>query len=88
MTTLVEDKKGRAMRMRLSGVAYEACRTVPVATLITNNRHMLLLEALRTAFGGSVSNRGHAAYRKLFKTYRGDASMEAYLATMASMLAE
>lgn len=88
MTTLADNKKGGAMRMGLSGVAYEACRTVPVATLITNNEHTLLLEALCTAFGGSESNRGHTAYRKLIKTYRGDASMETYLATMALALAE
>eukprot|EP00170_Pyropia_yezoensis_P005262 contig_21433_g5276 len=87
MTTLADNNKGGAMRMGLSGVAHEACRTVSVSTLITNNGHTLLLDALRAAFGGSESNRGHTAYRKLIKTYRGDASMETYLATMALALA-
>lgn len=88
MTTLADNKKGGAMRMGLSGVAYEACRTVPVALLTTAEGHILLLEALRTAFGGSESNRGFIAYREPNKTYRGHVSMETYLATISLALAD
>lgn len=88
MTTLADNKKGGAMRMALSGVAYEAARTVPVATLITAQGHVVLLAALRTAFGGSDAKRGHSAYRKLKKTYRGNSSMEVYLSAMTLAIAE
>lgn len=87
-TTLADNKKGGVMRMSLSGLAHAAAHTVPVGTLITAEGHKILLDALRTAFGGSKSNRGHMSYRKLKKTYRGDMSMEKYLATMALALAE
>lgn len=88
MTTLPDSKKGGAMRMALSGLAYEAARTVPVATLTTAEGHTKLLQVLRTAFGGSERKRGHASYHKLHKTYRGDTSMEAYLANITLALAE
>lgn len=88
MTTLADNKKGGAMRMALSGVAYEAARTVSVATLITTQGHIVLLAALRTAFGGSDAKRGHSAYRKLKKTYRGSSSMEVYLSAITLALAE
>lgn len=71
MTTLADNKKGGAMRMGLSGVAYEAARTVPVSTLSTATGHVVLLDELRTVLGGSERQRGHASYKKLTKTYRG-----------------
>lgn len=88
MTTLADNKKGGAMRMALSGLAYEAARTMPVATLITAEGHVPLLNALRTAFGGRERKRGHASYRKLNKAYRGDTSMEAYFANITLALTE
>lgn len=69
-------------------MAYEAARTVPVATLMTAEGHVHLLAALRSAFGGSEAKRGHVAYRKLRSLYRGDMSMEAYLPAMALAMAE
>lgn len=60
-TTLADDKNGGARRLVLTGVAYEAARTVAVATLTTTQGHITLFAALRTAFGGSDAKRGHSA---------------------------
>lgn len=88
MTTLADNKKGGAMRVALTGAAYDTARTVPVETLITDQGHVELMKVLRLAFGGSDSKRGHSAYRKLKKTYRGNSSMETYLSAMTLVLAE
>ena len=80
MTTLPDDKKGGAMRMALGGVAKEAARIVPLATLMTASGHDTLLQTLRSAFGGSEFKRGQDAYRHLKTLYRGTRTMEAYLA--------
>jgi len=76
------------MRMVLTGVAAEVARQIPVAALIEDKGHVALLNALRTAFGGSDGQRGHAAYRRLRGLYRGDRSMEVYLADVAVALAD
>ncbi|GAB0491154.1 hypothetical protein MMPV_002403 [Pyropia vietnamensis] len=51
-------------------------------------RITITLPHLRTAFGGSDAKRGHVAYRTLRALYRGDKSMEAYLAAIAMAMAE
>lgn len=70
--------------MTVSGVAYKAARTAPVATL--TKYHFVLLNALRTAFGGSERKRGHASYRSLNKTFRGDSSMDDYISVITRAL--
>jgi len=88
LTTLPTDKQGGAMRMALTGVAAEAARQVSVVDLTTATGHETLLGVLRTSFGGSDGQRGHAAYRRLRGLYRGDKSMEEYMAAMGVALAD
>ncbi|KAK1869244.1 hypothetical protein I4F81_011723 [Pyropia yezoensis] len=88
MTTLADNKQGGAIRFALTGAAYDAACTVEVDVLTTNHGHIAVMKALRLAFSGSDSKRGHAAYRKLKKTYRGTSSMETYLSAMTLVLAE
>eukprot|EP00170_Pyropia_yezoensis_P006446 contig_26283_g6467 len=88
MTKLADNKKGGAMRFALTGAAYDAARTVDVDTLTTDQGHVEVMKVLRLAFGDSDSKRGHSAYRKLKKTYRGTSSMETYLSAMTLVLAE
>ena len=87
MTTLPDAKKGGAMRMALGGVAKEAARIVPDATLMTASGHDTLMKTLRSAFGGSDFKRGQDAYRHLKTLYRGTRTMEAYLAAIGQALA-
>ena len=88
LTELTDDKKGGALRMSLSGVAYEADRKVKVSALIQTDGYLEMLNTLRAAFGGSDFKRGHTAYRRLRTMYRGSRDMEVYLAEVGQALAE
>jgi len=88
LTELADNKKGGALRMSLSGVAYDAARKVTVAALIRDDGHIELLSTLRAAFGGSDFKRVHTANRRLRTLYRGSRGMEVYLAEVGQALAE
>lgn len=76
------------MRMALSGVAKEASRIVPVATLTSATGHAVRLHTLRHAFSGREFKRGQEAYRHLKALYRGSRTMEEYLAAIGQALAQ